>query len=345
MYFIIALLCSLVSSFIIHTNLETYVKTCNTGYIEELFEDITTYETDIRAFIKNTYGKIFDKYITEIIIINKHDKYAGLFCSPSIIVLDKRTDFESVLTHELMHLMHYHVPEFNNEWNKLNKFGYIKEETKVVRQGFVTAYGMTSMHDDIATFYEELMLYTYSKQNLLQYDPIIITKFTVLYKILIKFNILFVVTIQQKVLTNFNFQTYFNERSRPIIVPENMISLMPTDASYYNTFKNNNQWWYISVSGTTESGGAYYDRIYNVPRNVRLYYTNQKYIDIGNNWLYYYNNNMFGRIEINRFKNNTFPNITSMTFDAKNITVSTSFEMFDDLSRLCIGLMFLLTCV
>lgn len=242
--------------------------------------------------------------------MKKHnEKYSEIFCSPSIIVLDKRENFKSILNHELMHLINRYVCQFNNEWNKLNKFGYFDENSKILHQGFVTKYGMINFQEDIATYYEELMMYTYSKKNLIQYNSIMRKKFKLLYKILIKFNNGFNEIIKNKIANSFNFQNYFNDREKVIVIPESFVSLEVQDYYQYNVFRTNTNWYYGWISGVTDLCSDYCTNIYNVPLDVKIYITNQKYKSIGNDWTNYYNNKTFGRIDVNRFKNNTLPDV------------------------------------
>ena len=90
-----------------------------------------------------------------------------------------------------MDLINYNVSQFNNEWTNLNNFTYTDQYANVqlpLHPGFVTNYGMKDVLEDIATFFEEFMSFKYSQRQLLQYDPIMLAKFKLLYKILISFN-------------------------------------------------------------------------------------------------------------------------------------------------------------
>jgi hypothetical protein len=133
--------------------------------------------------------------ISPIITDENNTKICGFFCpEDQIIVISthSKCDFKSTIHHELFHLIDYVLLSDidDNEWNKLNKHKYTKNYDLVkLMPGFITNYGMSNIDEDKATLYEEFMLKTYSKDKLYyKYDDIVVSKFKLMFKRLIKFD-------------------------------------------------------------------------------------------------------------------------------------------------------------
>ena len=191
MFIILSIILSIVYGFTIHTDLDIYAKKCRSDInIEETYSYVNDMIGNIEIYIALIYGDIFDDFLKDIIIFEKSDTFNGQFCPPSTIFIQRTDDFEPILDHELMHLINYHIYSFNHEWNQLNLFDYVRENYKYepLTYGFICKYGMKSRGEDIATIYEEFMHLHYSNINGKYYDNIIMSKFKLLYKILITFD-------------------------------------------------------------------------------------------------------------------------------------------------------------
>ena len=191
----------IINGFIIHTDLDIYKDRCKKKYNEKVDIDISDYFLKISNYIQETYGTMFDDYLDDIIVVPENKKFIGRYCHPSTIVLAYRYKFKSTLDHELMHLINYNIRIFDNEWDKLNVVGHVKKYKKYdLRKGFITKYGMSKRQEDIATLYEEFIHRKYSKKQLVRYDLAIMTKFKLLYKILISFDDKFLSIIDKKII-------------------------------------------------------------------------------------------------------------------------------------------------
>ena len=191
----------LVGSFDVHTKLDTYAKICDMSNIEELYEDINDHENNIRAYMDTTYGKwIFYNKLTEIIIVN-NNVFDGYLCSPSTIVLNKTNDldYKNALNGVLMSLIHYNIIEYDREWDDTTKFSYVNDNNKTkLRQGFLTNIGMKNRNEDMISFFKEVIHPSYVND----YDLIMISKFKLLYKILVSFDREFENIIKNKMQKN-----------------------------------------------------------------------------------------------------------------------------------------------
>lgn len=213
-------------SYIVTTQIDDYVKYAKNECVDQVFEDITNEVKIINDIIKKTYtGPIIEKLnIKKIIVIENSRSFNGCHLPNNVLVFTLnalRNNPNHTIHHEIMHQidkeMKTHIDD--EEWDKLNKFGYVNDYTKEnKRQGFITQYGMKSAAEDKATIYEEFMTRTYTKQNNgLYYDPIIIAKFKLLFERLISFHVDFHNIIEMRnTVENFIF---------PSITKENKISI------------------------------------------------------------------------------------------------------------------------
>lgn len=194
MKFIIFLL-HVAHCYIVTTNIDNYIQKCGGKYVEEISYDISSMVDKINNIIDEFYTKnVIDKLnLVDIVIVENIDNVVGLFCPPSTIVLVKSDEdiLQSTIHHEIMHLICYrNGKSFVDEWNVLNKFGYLGEvyENENLRQGFITKYGMKNTEEDISTIFEEFAMRTYSKSSNVYYDKTINAKFKLLFTKLIEFH-------------------------------------------------------------------------------------------------------------------------------------------------------------
>jgi hypothetical protein len=196
------LLLGLANSLVVRTHILDHVRIC--GIYSEPFSsreryEIINYEVDVLNYMNMTYGRwTFREKLKEIIIVKENNNEA-LFCSPSVIVLKKMNDYKSGLTRALMNLINYNIIEFDGIWDNLNEFYYTNYNIKrQLNYGFLTSLGMLSRKEDMASFFEELMDPSYADK----YDPIMISKFKLLYKILITFSREFEGIIKNRIMEN-----------------------------------------------------------------------------------------------------------------------------------------------
>jgi len=197
----------------------------DTYYVEEELDHKMV--TRLASLIESEYGSALRGIVEKIILFGDSTTINGLYRDNVIAVSSK--SIES-FHHELMHFFASTTlhPDDKNDWIDINNYPYVGDKYNEIklRQGYVSKYAMSSLGEDMAETYHELMTLEKRKTGM-QYDTYMIRKFELLVSFFDENDALSdIVCKKLDELRKFSYSTYIRahtSRSEPTVIPSNMV--------------------------------------------------------------------------------------------------------------------------
>jgi hypothetical protein len=259
----------------ISTSIDDFIQIFGEDYIiEEEYDH--THVMKLTNLVNHEYGDVLNVMIDKIILFGASNMINGVYYNKVIAVSSKSiTSFH----HELMHLFADTMkhPKHNKQlWlqtNRLKQYLGAEWKTTDLRQCFVSKYAMSSLDEDMADTYRELMTMEMRKETGLPYNPCIMRKFELLAQFFTEnSNLTQIINKKLVDVREFTYSNYIHthtSRSEPTIILSRMVRVnyklrMSTLALYYrcmslhsiNTVLENGKWYVVNIWGGIHQGNG-----------------------------------------------------------------------------------------
>ena len=218
----------------ITTSIKDFVQIFGTEYYVEEEFDVSCVKK-LSNLVAREYGGSLDGLLDKIIVFKDSEETIvdGLYVRRIIAVSSSRI---SSFHHELTHFILANYLDFDavtERWIGLNNYPYVGDGWDGMRrrQGYVSTYAMSSLEEDVAETFRELMTMEGRKGGLM-YDDIMMRKFYVLRDLVLGIgslkslgNIVVNKVNEMESFSYWNYLNEFGERDELTPLPNNMVKV------------------------------------------------------------------------------------------------------------------------